>query len=476
MASGSHFVKNAGMTAERTAAHTTAGTFLSAPHARLAETASWLGIPYGVVPARFAAPRAVAPSQQGRQWRADRYGPAAWQPGDGPRPGETGFDEQCLSLNVFAPRGARELPTMVWVHGGGYLGGGSAQPDFDASRLARRQGIVVVSVNYRLGAFGSLARGTHRDDADADCTPDLGLLDIALALRWVQAHIGAFGGDPSAVTLAGQSAGGHAVAALATSPIAEGLFARAIISSAPPVALSATDGERVRAAVTAALGDGETVSSAAPPTLVAASVAAYLSIAEETPGVLGSAPIVDGVVLPDEPLSSLASGRGHAVPLLIGTNRDEATSFSSDPLIRTDEATLARLGRPEVPAALASDGHERDEATERWFRLPALAAAAGHAAVTPTWAYEFAYVPSGFAAASDGGPGATHGIEAAFLFGNTETGLWRALAPHGPTPSDIDTVDRFQSAWGAFVRGAPLGWAALPSGGVHVFPQTTLSD
>lgn len=539
MTSGEDFVKNDPMDLEETLVVERCGdgrrgyVGVSRPGSR-----AWLGVLYGRVSARFSA--AVAPAESLREGVMERvdasaYGPSAWQPGPGPAVGVR-FDEQCLSLNIFVPAGPsreprtepsgepsgespnRLLPVLVWVHGGGYLGGGSAQPDFDGGVLAERQGIVVVTVNYRLGAFGmldvrDLSRGadsTGPDTTDADSTgpgappavANPGIGDLVLALEWVARHIAAFGGDPHRVSLAGQSAGAHAVACLLVAPEARGLFHRAIVQSAPPVALALEDARRVRDAVVAELGDaGSSVNdpapgdepasaraigtvkgperglavlrAASPERLVEASVAAYLQIARATPGVLGTAPVIDGVMLSGEPLAVLAEGGASAVPLLIGSNLDEMTSFADDPLIRVDPAALDRLGRPAVPAELAAAGvaaRARSEATERWFRLPALAAAAGHARVAATWAYEFGVVPSGFARAAGGGPGATHGIEAGYVFGNTDRGMWTWLAPEGATAEDRRAIERIQAAWGAFVRGEDPGWASLGEDGtVHAF-------
>ncbi|WP_292704017.1 carboxylesterase family protein [Microbacterium sp. 69-10] len=433
--------------------------------------AAWLGIPYGRVPQRFAAPVPAPPVDM---VSACERGPAAWQPGPGPRPPIVRFDEQCLSLNVFAPAAAApDRPVAVWIHGGGYIGGGSAQPDFDGAALATAEDILVVSVNYRLGALGFLdVRGLPDPHPRAERhapVSNAGLRDILLALSWVRDHISGFGGDPGRVTIFGQSAGAHAVCALASTPQARGLFARAIAQSPPPVAITPDDARRVAEVTLREAGASSVVELGAvpPDRLIAASLLAYAQIADRSPGVLGSAPVIDGDLLEGEPLAVLASGRGLAVPLLIGSNRDEMTAFGEDRLIRSDERALAHLGRPAVPPELVGDRPGRDEATERWFRLPALAAASGHAGRASAWAYEFAYVPSGFGPVHRGGAGATHGIEAGFIFGNTDRGMWNWLAPGGPSVGDLAMLSRMRHAWGAFIRDGDPGWEEIRAGGVH---------
>ncbi|HWS44435.1 MAG TPA: carboxylesterase family protein, partial [Acidimicrobiia bacterium] len=187
-----------------------------------------LGIPYARA-ARFGRPELVAFEPQ-RPY--DAFGPAAPQPLDSPLgeivPGMRVRDTDehaCLTLNVWAPDGARDLPVLVWFPGGSFMIGASAQPVYDGTRLAAEQQVVVVTVNYRLGALGFL------DARSFGGVTNGGLRDAIAALEWVRAHIGAFGGDPERVTMFGESAGGGLVLQALASPASRGLLAGAIVQS-----------------------------------------------------------------------------------------------------------------------------------------------------------------------------------------------------------------------------------------------------
>ena len=194
------------------------------------------GIPYAQPPVgrlRWTPPRPLA------DWTGVKpaldFGPACVQPpsppgniyGETPAP----MSEDCLSLNVWAPKGADKAPVLVWIHGGALVSGSSREPTYDGTVLAR-QGVVVVSINYRLGVLGWLAHPALSAESAQDVSGNYGLLDQIAALQWVKRNIAAFGGDPANVTIAGQSAGGLSVMFLMASPPARGLFAKAIAESA----------------------------------------------------------------------------------------------------------------------------------------------------------------------------------------------------------------------------------------------------
>ncbi len=198
---------------------------------------AWLGVPYAAAPVgalRWRAPQ-PAPARAG-VLEAAAAGPACpqidrplLQPDAGGRKGE----EDCLTLNVWAPNDvAGPAPVMVWIHGGGFIQGSGGEAIYDGARLAAGQGVVVVSLNYRLGALGFLVHpafvGEHDDHPSAG---NWGLLDQLAALRWVRANIGGFGGDPERVTIFGESAGGVSVCSLLASPLAAGLVAGAVMQS-----------------------------------------------------------------------------------------------------------------------------------------------------------------------------------------------------------------------------------------------------
>jgi para-nitrobenzyl esterase len=193
------------------------------------------GIPYAQPPvgrARWTPPKPLAPWPGVRE--ASAFGPACVQPA---QPAKSLYaddlgpmSEDCLTLNVWAPADAKGAPVLVWIHGGSLVSGASREAIYDGANLARR-GVVVVSINYRLGVLGYLAHPQLSAESPDKVSGNYGLLDQLAALRWVQANIAAFGGDPANVTIAGQSAGGLSVLYLMVSPTARGLFAKAIAES-----------------------------------------------------------------------------------------------------------------------------------------------------------------------------------------------------------------------------------------------------
>jgi para-nitrobenzyl esterase len=251
---------------------------------------------------------------------------------------------------------------MVWVHGGAYLLGSGSQPLYDAADLVADGDLVVVTINYRIGALGFLDLTSVAPEADVN----LALRDVLVALRWVQDNIGAFGGDPGQVTVAGESAGGGLVTTLLTVPAAAGLFHRAIAQSSP--ATSVFDRGRSRTVTEVFLRrlgldpapDSLAALQALPIEQVQrASTGTYNEIPTAAPGVLAFFPVVDGDLVPEHPLDAFRAGRQHPVPLLIGTNKDEASMFArmSAPIMPVAPAAIrgmfARLGReqPELEVA-----------------------------------------------------------------------------------------------------------------------------
>ncbi|MFB8181104.1 carboxylesterase/lipase family protein [Streptomyces sp. NPDC055966] len=295
------------------------------------------GIPYAAPPIgrlRWAAPHHAAPWYGVRD--ATRPSNACPQPAGEVPGGST--DEDCLRLNVTTPDGARPAhprPVIVWLHGGGFTTGAGAS--YDAHRMATRGGVVVVTVNYRLGALGFLAHSALPGSGT------FGLADQQAALRWVRAEIGAFGGDAHNVTLAGESAGGYSVCAQLASPAAAGLFDRAIIESGPctgragrPFAPSSVPLSTARTAgadLTAKVGCN-TVHDVMH-CLRRVSVARLLK-AQTT----DQQPAYATSLLPRDPAAAIAAGRFHHVPVLLGNNHDEGNSWA---------AGIIRAGHPVTP-------------------------------------------------------------------------------------------------------------------------------
>lgn len=281
------------------------------------------GIPYAappVGPLRWQPPQPVAPWQG--MLDASRPGPRCVQdtardPGTGRRD-----SEDCLSLNVWSPAGATGRPVMVWIHGGAFANGTGSL--YDGHWLATKGGIVVVTVNYRLGALGFLAHPA------LGAPGNYGLLDQQAALRWVHDNIARFGGDPSKVTIAGESAGGMSVCDHLVAPGSAGLFRAAIIQSGP-----CEEQAGVPEAQTVSLAYAREVGCPDPATAAACLRALPAVRLEDSPwyvniGANGlTGPVTGAPSLPSDPITSFEAGTAAAVPVLIGTNHDEFTLFTA---------------------------------------------------------------------------------------------------------------------------------------------------
>ncbi|WP_374009828.1 carboxylesterase/lipase family protein [Leifsonia sp. LS-T14] len=461
---------------------------------------AWRGIRYAEPPTgrlRWRGPVPAAP------WvgvaEAVRFGPAAPQrpnPSVPLAPGEPGgprMDEDCLFLNVVRPSAApadgRPRPVMVWLHGGAYALGASSQLVYRGDRLVVDGDVVLVTLNYRLGALGFL-------DLTAAGVPgaetNVALRDVLLALRWVRDNIHAFGGDPGAVTLFGQSAGAGLVTALLASPATEGLFHRAIAQSPPAGSMYGPErsGSAARRFLThLGLGshDGEAVRELPVEAIVDAGAAVYAEVPREHPGTLAFAPVVGDDLLSEPPLRVLSEGRGLPVPLVVGTNRDEATLFRlmRSPLLPIRRPALERMfaamrdeqeraggadgiqvpSRERVRAAYANAPLSRNVrvATDIAFRMPVLWLAAGHSTVAPTYLYRFDFAPPLLRIA---GIGAAHATDLPYVWGEFG-GL-----PHDPSfllggrRAAAEVSARMRARWTAFAHGeAPgEGWAGYDRG------------
>jgi para-nitrobenzyl esterase len=252
--------------------------------------------------------------------------------------------EDCLGLNVWTPAqsSSDKLPVMVWIHGGGFSIGSTAQSVYDGEFLAA-QGVVVVSINYRLGIFGFFAHPALSKESPQNVSGNYGMLDMVAALRWVHRNISAFGGDPGNVTIFGESAGGTAVCLLMVMPESKGLFRRVISESAAwiNVPLSRLREQSYGRVPAEQFGEKLGADVAA---LRAKSTAEIMKLAgnpmtNPDAGARGEEymPVIDGVVLPDDPARLFVSGKFHNVSLIAGTNRDEGTLFA---LPVMDQGTL----------------------------------------------------------------------------------------------------------------------------------------
>jgi para-nitrobenzyl esterase len=452
------------------------------------------GIPYAAPPfgdLRFAAP--VPPARWDGVRDCTAYGPTAPKP---PYPSPVDLllpepvipGEDVLNLNVWTPDpAAGGLPVLVWIHGGAFVHGSGAVPQYDGTAFAR-DGVVVVTVNYRLGVDGFL----HFDDGGP---ANRGLLDQVAALEWVRDNIAAFGGDPGNVTIAGESAGAMSVTTLLSMPRAAGLFRRAVAQSgAGHHALSPATARRVAGYLAERLGvplKRAALAEVPLADLVAAQQALSREAAtapdparwgEITLNAMVFEPVIDGDVLPALPITALRAGAGADVDVLAGSNTDEHTLFlvpnGLADLVTDDLLRLALAGygldaeeavgtyRALDPAATPGDLLVK-VATDWFFRLPAIRLAEARAgAPGRTWLYEFAWPSPQFG----GRLGACHALEIAFVF---DTLLTEGVEPLAGPAAPQELADAMHAAWAGFVRTGDPGWPVydLATRPVQVFGE-----
>jgi para-nitrobenzyl esterase len=444
---------------------------------------TFLGIPFAKPPVgalRFAAPEPIAPWAGERQ--AVEFGGSALQAAMViPLPGmEVGRqDEDCLYLNVYAPAGgAARKPVMVWIHGGGFVIGSGSQEIYGGARLARRGDVVVVTINYRLGALGYL----HVDEVCPipGAVSNPGMRDQVAALEWVRSHIAAFGGDPDNVTIFGESAGGMSVGTLLGMPKAKGLFRRAIPQSGATHHFHTREAaSKVTEALLGVLGiDRKDAARALREMPAQKIVDAQMPLQVQLAGSLGLLPfqpVADGDSLPQSPLQTVREGGCSDVSLLAGTARDEWKLFVlMDPSAQgLDEAKLLdRLGR-EVPEVDASDLHEtyrdarkaRGESvapldvfaaiqTDRTFRIPAIRLAEAQAKHAPdaTFMYRFDWESPMLG----GLLGACHAVEIPFVFGTADLPNGEQFSGKGP---EVDAlIAATMDTWLRFAKSGDAGF------------------
>ena len=426
------------------------------------------GLAYAQAPTgagRWAPPRPV------QSWlgvrKATAFGPACFQPSGGGKsvytdpPGR--MSEDCLSLNIWAPNHARGAPVLVWIHGGALLSGMSSEAIYDGAKLASR-GVVVVSINYRLGVLGYLAHPDLSAESPLGISGNYGLLDQIEALRWVQRNIGAFGGDPSNVTIAGQSAGGLSVLYLMASPPARGLFAKAIAESAymisTPELKQARFGqpaaEAAGAALAARLGAHSIADLRAADALTLTNAAAYAGFAP-----FGA---VDGKILPRQLVETFDRGEQAPVPVLTGFNSGEirslrglaprvpANASTYEAQIRDRYGDLADAFLKLYPSTNLEESllATTRDALYGWTteRLAIKQTALGQ----PAYVYLFDH---GYPAADQAGLHGFHAAEIPYVFGTADK-----VPPFWPkppaTPQEQALSDAMVSYWTSFARtGAP---------------------
>jgi para-nitrobenzyl esterase len=435
----------------------------------------FLGIPFArppIGPLRFRAPEPAQPWSGIRHVTA--FGCSAIQ-GTHPIPGMAASgprDEDCLYLNVYTPRAdAAKRPVMFWLHGGGFVLGSGSEPLYNGAPLAQRGDVVVVTIHYRLGAFGYLYLGAHGGDAWG-ATANAGQLDQIAALNWVRDNIGEFGGDPGNVTIFGESAGSAAVATLLAMPAARGLFRRAILQSGAANLLGSVDSA---AKVATALIDelrltGKNIDAIRE--LPAQSILkAQLAVAGRGAG-LGFAPIVDGKTVPVNPLEAVAAGAARDIEVIIGTNRDEMKLFANVKREPLDDTKLVERVGAALPRRLANRAADiiavyrrsregRLPATnldlldaiqaDAQFRIPSIRLAEAQR-VHQNRTFMFLFVWE--SPARRGALGACHALELPFVFGTLDAPTQDRFA--GTGPAAVALSQQMMDAWIAFAkRGDP---------------------
>ncbi|MEU4597191.1 carboxylesterase family protein [Nocardia sp. NPDC023988] len=439
----------------------------------------FLGVPYAAAPVgprRFRLPEPVERWEGVRE--ATSMGPTCAQsPYPAPIHALIGSDgipgDDYLNLNVWTPAvGGAGLPVLVWIHGGAFVRGSNARRIYDGTAFAR-DGVVMVSINYRLGISGF---------AELDGAPsNRGLHDQLCALRWVRENIAAFGGDPDNVTIFGESAGGMSVAALMAAPQSAGLFRRAIVQSGNgSVAAEADDARLVSAALAEHLGITPTAAdfgALGPTDLCSAQNAVALalmtdpdpqrwgtSVIERGLGIMSLFPVVDGDILDGTPTEVLAAHPQRRVPLIAGTTADEFRFFTVPTGIAAGvdadslPFVLARYGID--PSVAHTYSRQRPDAapaeifnailTDWCFRAGTMDLAETNAATAATYVYEFAW-PTALP-----GLGACHVLEVPFVFDAVDN----AHTLTGPTPPQ-PLADEIHAAWVSFATHGNTGWSAF---------------
>jgi para-nitrobenzyl esterase len=444
------------------AGRTPLGPIVNTPYGRAIGTehegtSVFKGIPY-------ARAHRLQPSEPITEWSAPldatSYGPRAPQlEGTLERllgAGRLGTSEDCLSLNVFTPCcDDRRRPVLVWVHGGAFVTGSGAMPWYHGSALASRGDVVVVTLNYRLGALGFTGAS------------NLGLGDQIAALRWVNEAIAAFGGDPANVTVFGESAGGASVITLMAAPSARTLFARGwAMSPSIPQLRSMTRAEHAERELLSAAG------VEAPAGLASLEVDQVLSAQGTLLRVPGAsltafAPTSGGELVPDDITDTAAADHR---PLVIGTNRDEMhlfTAFDPKRAALDNDAVLAEFRRVFGDAAAHAvqvyrahrPGAENGPLTsalqtDETFRMPARTLALRRAGTgRPTWMYWFTYPTPAF----DGALGSCHGLDIPFAFHNLARPGVAMFTGDGDDRTAV--ADEFSGRLIRFAHDGHPGWA-----------------
>ena len=449
----------------------------------------WKGVRYAAAPTGERRWRAPEPPQPWTEIAdAHEFMPVCPQPVEPRIPIDLGAaqGEDCLGLNIWASSDTAAgdgKPVMVWVHGGAYILGSASQALYDGGVLAGSGDVIVVTISYRLGAFGFL-------DLSSFSTPhrrfdtNLGLRDVLAALRWVRENIAAFGGDPARVTLFGESAGAGIITTLLTSPAAKGLFAGAIAQSSP--ATSVYDHNRARTLAEELLdrigvepADIDRLSDVPVDAIVAVSRDLFYDVPIRSPGTLAFVPIVDGDVVPDYPVKLAREGRSHPVPLIIGSNKHEAALFKwmKSPLMpitpQAIEAMFDGMAAEQPHVQLPTEdqietayprlrGKARGMGVARdvGFRMPSVWLAEGHSTVAPVYLYRFDWATPMLKMLRIA---AAHATELPYVWGNLVADRRDPTFKMGGLKTGKEVSERMRARWLNFATQAkPIGLPGEP--------------
>lgn len=450
---------------------------------------SFKGIPYAAPPVgefRWRPPQPV------KLWKgvrdASKFGPNCAQAGWGAKPGTIaeGSSEDCLYLNVWTPvnsNGTSKLPVMVWIHGGGFTGGSGSSPQNFGNAFAK-QGVVLVTINYRLGRLGFFAHPALSEEFPNEPKGNYGFMDQIAALQWIQKNIAAFGGNPDNVTIFGFSAGGVSVHSLLTIPSAKGLFHKSIgessggrdgVLTGRPINKENADVFYKVSAETIGMNFAKKMGvegkdAAALAQLRALPVEQIVDVGQETDGQGGprtySGPILDGKLVVETAESAYIYGRQSNIPLMIGNSSAEiGGAFVSNS--KTKEELFESFGALESEAKAAYDANGDKAFNEVltkfntdwvWGEPARMTAKAFIAKGAPVYMYQFGYVPASDRQRSPFGAG--HGSEVAFVF-NTSKVRWGQNRE--ATPEEKELAKTMNSYWVNFAKTGNPNGEGLPN-------------